>query len=371
MAKFQYNPFPIFKAAAVQAGSIFRDAPVYFDVDASLAKAISLIGEASSKGARLIVLSETFLPGYPYWSLDVQESAWRHIWREYLKHSIEVPGPETEALCQAAKKADSYVVIGINERDRNYQGRMFNSILYISPEGKVMGVHRKINITAQELLFHTQGQGGDNLKTVFATEIGNLGGSICGEHLQYLLMYNWIMQGIQVHCSLWPGVQGVKTTSQTASQTLCQAGNCFAVVASTYIPEKDRPKNFSANNIFNSNQFIGGTGIINPVGKYIVGPVYDCEEIVYADINLGQIAEAKSTVNLCGIYSRWDIMNIYIRQEPFEPVLPVYKDQQVLSLDQQQIIRQLQLETAELKNRIAALEVGKKLSSRKKEQLKR
>jgi len=40
---------------------------------------------------------------------------------KYLWSSIEVPGPETEALCAAAKSASAYVVMGINERDRGEQ----------------------------------------------------------------------------------------------------------------------------------------------------------------------------------------------------------------------------------------------------------
>ncbi len=192
---FQYNPYPKFKAAAVQAGSVFRDAPQWLDVRATLEKSTRLIDEAGGNGARLIVFPELFLPGYPYWSLDFNEGTFGLIFSEYLRNSIEVPGPETEALGNAARRANAYVVIGINERDKKYQGRMYNSILYINPGGEVMGVHRKINITVQELFFHTPGQGGDNLKLVFPTEIGNLGGSICGEHHQHLLMYNWIMQG--------------------------------------------------------------------------------------------------------------------------------------------------------------------------------
>ena len=105
-----------------------------------------------------------------------------------------MPGRETEVLGKAAKKANAYVTMGINERDKRFQGRMYNSILYLNQNGEVMGVHRKICNTHGERLFHTPGDGGDNLKTVFETAIGYLGGSICGEHSQLTLIYNWIMQ---------------------------------------------------------------------------------------------------------------------------------------------------------------------------------
>ena len=49
------------RAAAVQA------APVFLDRDATVAKSVSLIKEAASDGARLIVFPETFIPTYPDW----------------------------------------------------------------------------------------------------------------------------------------------------------------------------------------------------------------------------------------------------------------------------------------------------------------
>ncbi|KXB04493.1 hypothetical protein AKJ49_02050 [candidate division MSBL1 archaeon SCGC-AAA382A03] len=109
--------YPAFKAAAVQAGPVYRDRPDYFDTEATLEKAVGFIEDAAKEGARLIVFPETFLPGYPYWSLDLDNGPeWAVTWREYLKHSVEVPGEETELLCEAAKKSNTYLVLGINER---------------------------------------------------------------------------------------------------------------------------------------------------------------------------------------------------------------------------------------------------------------
>ena len=51
--------FPTVRVAAVQA------TPVMLDRDATVEKAVGLIAEASSRGAQLIVLPETFVPIYP------------------------------------------------------------------------------------------------------------------------------------------------------------------------------------------------------------------------------------------------------------------------------------------------------------------
>jgi len=313
--------YPLFKAAAVQAAPIFKDKPVYFDSSATLTKAVDLIDEAAHHGARLIVFPETFLPGFPYWSLNMTNGPeWSGIWAEYLRYSIEVPSEETDALCRAAKSANAYVVIGINERDRNYDGRMYNSILFISHQGEVMGVHRKVNPTIQELLYHTRGDGSTNLR-VFDTALGKIGGLVCGEHYQPLLKQNLITQGVQVNCSLWPGFKGgaeeLMTIIPVMTQALCVSGGLWAVLACTYLPEDQVPKDFYDNNAF--NQTFGGSCIINPFGQIVSGPETYKETIVYGDIDLKVNAMAKSIINLNGIYSRWDILSLGVREKQYEP----------------------------------------------------
>ena len=44
--------------------------------------------------------------------------------------------------------------MGINELDRERYGTMYNSIVYIGPDGVVLGTHRKISNTNRERLFN-------------------------------------------------------------------------------------------------------------------------------------------------------------------------------------------------------------------------
>ena len=314
-----------FKAAAIQASSIYRDAPQWLDLEATLNKAVGLIEEAGGRGARLIVFPECYLPGYPIWSVHFSDQfTFSDIWAKFLWNSVEVPSPETEALCAAAKRANAYVAMGINERDKIFEGRMYNSILYINPHGEIMGTHRKICNTLDERLYHTPGDGGDNLRTVFRTEIGNIGGSICGEHCQLLLTHNWIMQGIQIHCSLWPGARMITTHIDVSTRGLCFTARVFGVLAATYMSEQDWPQNFYGTSQSNIPlRLCGGSGIINPRAEYIAGPVYDKETIIYGDIDLSEVDKSRFDVNLPGIYSRWDLMNVNVRQEPYEPIVPM------------------------------------------------
>lgn len=319
--------YPVFKAAAVQAAPVFKDKPIYFDSKATLEKAIDLITEAAQNGASLIVFPETFLPGYPYWSLDMAKGPeWAGTWMEYLRHSIEVPSEETDLLCKAAKSADAYVVMGINERDKKYEGRMYNSILFISRRGEIMGVHRKINITVQELFYHTRGDGGKNLQ-VFSTDLGNISGLVCGEHYQPLLKQNLIIQEAQVNCSLWPGYKGgaeeLITIIPVMTQALCVSGGLWAILACVYIPEDMVPKDFYDNSAF--DQTFGGSCIIDPFGQIVAGPETYKETVIYHEIDLKMNSIAKSIINLTGIYSRWDILSLSVREKQYEPVTPLEK----------------------------------------------
>ena len=350
--------YETFKAAAVQAAPEYKDRPDYFDSRLSLEKAVRLIGEAAGKGARLIVFSETWLPGFPYWSLSMaQGPEWANIWAEYLRHSIEVPSKETDALCEAAKRGNAYVAMGINERDKSYEGRMYNSILYINSQGEIMGTHRKICNTINEMLYHTRGDGGQNLQ-VYDTEIGKISGLICGEHYQPLLKHHFIVQGAQVNCSLWPGFKGgaeeLMKLIPVMTQALCASGGLWSVLSSTYIPENKVPKKFYDNHVF--DQTFGGSCIINPFGEIVAGPETHKETIVYGDIDLKLNAMAKSIINLTGSYSRWDILNLNVREKSYRPLVPMETMEPETRGGEMPLVEELLEEIETLKAKVYELE---------------
>jgi nitrilase len=339
---------PIFKAAAVQAAPVLRDSPTYIDLRATLEKACDLITQAGANGARLIVFPEGFLPTHPYWSVNVAEPyEWTLLWKEFVNNSVEVPSAETEALCRAAKNAKAYVVIGICERDKSYGCRLYNAALFISPHEGIMGVHRKISPTLWELLYHTRGDGGDNIQ-VFETELGKLGSLICGEHIQLPLAHNMVVQGEEINCSLWPGSRkwSLNTEIQVMTRSVCLAGAMFAVSACACIPEGLRPKKFYPNACLDRR---GGSSIVDPMGDYIAGPVYDVETIVYGDIDLDAVALSKSIHNLTGIYSRWDLFSLATRKKAYHPIVP-------LDLSETETSQREPDGTEPLEERITALE---------------
>lgn len=312
------DSFLKFKAAAVQA------APVFLDKKATLEKACHLINEAGQNGAKLIVFPEAYIPTYPYWTSDLT-ARWVYVWRELFQNAVEIPSADTDIICEAARKADAYVVMGLNERDSVYQGTLYNTALFIDRTGKIIGKHRKLVPTFHERLYWGRGDG-SGIK-VFPTEYGRLGGLICYEHQMTLLKYAMFAKGEQIHCALWPGWPGrprynLKNQVDAACRQYAFEGQVFVIAANAYITENQVPDDFPYKKSTHWQSF-GGSGIISPLGEYIAGPEYDKETIVYAEIDMGLIPLAKATVDTMGHYARWDIFSLNLNEEPQVPCKPM------------------------------------------------
>jgi predicted amidohydrolase len=72
--------------------------------------------------------------------LSGEDAAW-HV--RLLEQSMVVPGPVTEQLGEAARQAGVYVVMGVDEREE-HGGTVYNTLLYLGPDGRLLGNHRKL-----------------------------------------------------------------------------------------------------------------------------------------------------------------------------------------------------------------------------------
>jgi predicted amidohydrolase len=168
--------FETVKVAAIQA------APVILDADATIDKALGLLHRAADDGVQLAVFPETFVSVYP-------SGAWGHqaaqfggfdeMWERLWASSIEVPGPAVDKLVAACAERDILCAIGINEREIERPGSLYNSMLLLGPDGLLIK-HRKLVPTMHERLFHGPGDGTD--LDVAKTKLGRIGGLICWEN---------------------------------------------------------------------------------------------------------------------------------------------------------------------------------------------
>ncbi len=300
-----------FTAAAVQM------APVFLNKDETIGKVVSLIDEAASNGASLIIFPEATVPCYPYWPKDLGTVEGRKqvidAYTELHRNSVEIPGGDTDKLCEAAKKAGSFVIIGVNEKEG---GTLYNTILYIGKNGEILGKHRKLMSIDSEKCIWANGGAEDLL--VLDTELGNIGGFFCYEHHLTLARYAMFSKGEQIHAGLWAGHGFVKPTMDFASRQYAFEGQLFVIVSSGHIDKSMIPDSFplKEQTIWD---YPGGSGIISPRGEYIAGPVYGKEDIVYADLDMDMIIRAKAVIDATGHFSRSDILELRIKGDNSSP----------------------------------------------------
>lgn len=307
----------VFVAAAVQMSPA-----VPFDKDKTVDLVCQAVAEAADNGAELVVFPECFVPMYPNWSIDLEEpNVWASNLRDFTRNAVVVPGPETDRIGKVAREKGVCVVVGVNETEEIYDGALFNSVVFIGPTGEVLGKHRKLFPSNREKVFHARGDASGLL--IHELPLGRIGGLICYEHLQPLLKYALIAQGEQIHCALWPGwpdFPGGRTNRHVvdvSSRSYALEGQCFVVAASLYVPASASEKAGLGNA---SWDFFGGSGIINPSGEYVAGPLYDEEGIVYGEIDLSLIPLRKATIDTTGRDSAWETVSMNLDTSPRSPI---------------------------------------------------
>ena len=292
--------FGTVRVAAIQA------TPVILDAGATIEKAVGLLESAAGERAQLAVLPETFVPLYPgnAWgkraaSFGGFDELWERLWQE----SVEVPGPRLDPLVQACRRLGLHCVVGVNEREAERPGSLYNTAVYIGPEG-VLHKHRKLMPTMQDRLFHGIGAG-DDLAPV-DTPLGRIGGLICWENRMPLARYRVYRGGPQI----WVAPTADDSDGWLASMRhVAIESGAFVISVPQYIPRSAFPDDFPVPlpdaEVFGN----GGAAIVEPTwGKVIAGPLYGEEGTLIADCDLREGLHAKRWFDAVGHYSREDVL---------------------------------------------------------------
>lgn len=304
------------KVAAVQAASVFLDR------EGSTEKACRLIAEAGEIGARVIAFPEGFIPAHPVWYHHHAASGAiaNKLAVELFKNSVEIPSPETDALCAAARAANAYVVIGVCEKTPNTMGTMFNTQLYIGPDGTLIRKHQKIMPTVGERLVHMGGYG--DTFGAFQSEFGPMSGLICGENSNPLAVFALIAEGTRIHVMSWPNhfpTSGDPLRNRVAidSQAFAQMSKAFVISACGTVDERmiEMLKTSPEGEKFLRNpDCCGGSLIVDPMARIIAGSMGAEEGILYADCNLDLGIQMKLRHDFAGHYNRPDIFQLNINR---------------------------------------------------------
>ncbi|GAA5942581.1 carbon-nitrogen hydrolase family protein [Sporobolomyces koalae] len=310
------SPRRQFKVAAVQASSVTLDA------QANVAKAITILEDAAKQGAQLVVFSELFLSGYPFW-------IWLHPYGEivnftkpyYQRSALTANGPEANLLSLTCRRLGIRAVIGYAERDH---GSLYMSQWMFGPDGSVVS-RRKLKPSIMERVVFGEGNGSDLV--VVDTEIGRVGALQCWEHTQLLIKHNMATQHEEIHCASWPAFPPKMphySLSRDANSSIIQS---YAVETSTFVIASTSPLtqanidiHVAGNDDLRELIPVGGgyTQIFSPEGQPLCSePAHDAETVLYADVDLDDIFVAKSAMDAVGHYSRPDVFAVTVtRPEP-------------------------------------------------------
>lgn len=308
-----------FKVAVVQAGSVVMDKVK------GVEKTVRLIEEAGKEQAKIIVFPEAFIPAYPRGMsfgavVGSRSEEGRKDFFRYWNNSITVPGVETEEIGKAAKQANAYVVIGVIEKDSDSsQGTLYCTTLFFGPDGELPGKHRKLKPTGSERLIWGEGDG--STLPVFDTPYGRIGSLICWENYMPLARAAMYDKGVQIYIA---PTADARDTWLATMRHIALEGRCFVLSSNQYSTKDMYPEDIRSRQEFENlpdELSRGGSCIVDPLGKFLVEPVFSKEEILYADINLDRIAEAQFDFDVVGHYSRPDIFQLTVNEEEQKNVI--------------------------------------------------
>lgn len=125
-----------------------------------------------------------------------------------------------------------------------------------------------------------------------------------------------------VHVAQWPWV---KEPHQLASRHYAFEGRCFVLASGCVMSQQDLLEGFdSARGPAVAREILeqtgsdgepilrGGSAVIGPDGNYLVEPVFDKPETVFADLDSRLIEESRLTLDVDGHYSRPDVFTLTV-----------------------------------------------------------
>jgi len=226
---------------------------------------------------------------------------------------VAVPDNATDRLGEAAREAGVYVAIGVNERNAEASNAsLYNTLLYIDSEGRVIGKHRKLIPTGGERLMWAQGDGSTMVS--FDTTFGRLGGLICWENFMPLARVAMYTAGVRIYLApTWDSSE----TWLTAMKHIAREGGMFVIGCCQAIKADDIPDRFEFKSLYPPDRIWinrGNSCIVGPRGNIIAGPLAEKQEILYAELDMSEIPAQKWLFDSAGHYSRSDVFDFAVRK---------------------------------------------------------
>jgi len=240
------------------------------DREANLQRGLEATRQAIDQGAQVICFAELafdrFLPQF-------------QATPEALSRAETIPGPTTDGFRDLA--IDNKVVI-IPNLFELAGGPTFDSSPVIDADGTILGVTRMVHITEYEF-FHEQGYyaPGDNGVVVYDTRFGKIGVAICYDRHYPEYMRALAVAGAEVVIVPQAGSVGEWPDGlYEAEMQVAAFQNGYFTALCNRVGEEE-------NLTFSGKSFVCG-----PDGRVLARADEGTDEILYCDLDLGQVAES-------------------------------------------------------------------------------
>lgn len=288
--------------------------PAFLDRSASIERVVNAIAQAAGAGASLLVLPEAFISGYPVWIWRLRpgtdHAACSALHQQLVEQSCQVDGPDLLPIMQAARQYHLTVVCGLNQRAAyGSQTTLFNSVVCISHEGRLLHSHQKLVPTNAERMVWGQGDG-RSLKVVNSAA-GNLATLICWENYMPLARYALYAQGADIYIAPTydSGEQWLHSMQHIARES-----GCWVISANNAFQAADLPTTIleQTNAYPDPAEWVnpGGSVVIAPGGDIIAGPWYRQNDLFYAEIDIAACMSARRSLDVTGHYARTDLFRL-------------------------------------------------------------
>lgn len=295
-------------------------APVWLDREKTLMKVMEYIESAAEADCNLVVFGEGLVPGYPFWVERTEGAKFnspvqKEIHAHYMANAVQLEAGHLDPMCELARKNKLAVMLGCIERPEDRGGHsLYASLMYISQNGVIESVHRKLMPTYEERLTWSLGDG-HGLRT---HRLGafTLGGLNCWENWMPLARAALYGLGEDLHVAVWPGSH---RNTEDITRYIAMESRSYVISVSGLMRKTDIPEGIphreaitaSVENIIAN----GGSCIAAPDGSWVVKPVTDQEELILATLNHQRVREERHNFDPAGHYGRPDVLQIVVNRE--------------------------------------------------------